>query len=260
MMRWLAGCVALASLLLCTAAAPPQKPQPIMAATPISRMDLPWWRARHEAKLQELRRKQPDLIFLGDSITQQYEYRAPPEWKDFAPVWDRFYGQRKAVNLGFIGDTTASLLWRIENGEVSGIAPKVAVVLIGANHLGRLHWSAEHTLAGIDAILGALRKRLPTTRILLLGILPSDRSTWATETTLAVNKALAARFPRGHEVTFLDVGPVFMRNGALNRDLYYDPRLTPPAAPLHPSPAGQALMAEAIEPTLAALLAERSPR
>ena len=259
-MRWLAGCVALASLLLCMAASPPQKPQPIMAATPISRMDLPWWRTRHEAKLEALRRKQPELIFLGDSITQQYEYRAPPDWKDFAPVWDRFYGHRKAVNLGFSGDTTASLLWRIENGEVSGIAPKVAIVLIGANNLGRLRWSAEHTLAGIDAILLALRKRLPTTRILLLGVLPSDRSAWTTETTLTINKALAARFPRGHEVAFVDVSPVFMRNGVLNRELYYDPKLTPPAAPLHPSPAGQALMAEAIEPTLAALLAGRPPR
>src|SRR4051794_38348291 len=82
----------------------------ILAATPISRMDLPWWRARHEAKLKEIATTKPELIFLGDSITQDWEGAGPPEWRDFAPVWQRFYGNRHAVNLGFKGDTTASLI------------------------------------------------------------------------------------------------------------------------------------------------------
>ena len=109
----------------------------------------------------------------------------PPEWQDFAPAWQRFYGDRHAVNLGFKGDTTASLLWRIRNGEVAGIAPKAAVILIGANNLGKLHWSAEDTVTGIDTIIGELHRRLPTTRILLLGVLPSERSAWVTTTTRA---------------------------------------------------------------------------
>jgi hypothetical protein len=111
----------------------------ILAATPISRLDLPWWRARHEAKLKELAEAKPELIFLGDSITEDWEHSGPPDWRDFAPVWERFYGDRHAVNLGFQGDTTASLLWRIQNGEVAGIAPKAAVILIGANNLGNVH-------------------------------------------------------------------------------------------------------------------------
>ena len=82
--------------------------------------------------------------------------------------WQRFYGDRHAINLGFKGDTTASLLWRIQNGEVAGIAPKAAVVLIGANNLGRVHWSAEDTVTGINTIIAELHKRLPTIRILLL--------------------------------------------------------------------------------------------
>src|ERR1700733_8221777 len=137
----------------------------ILAATPISRMDLPWWRARHEAKLKEIAAAQLELIFLGDSITQDWEDTGPPEWRDFVPVWQRFYGDRHAVNLGFKGDTTASLIWRIRNGEVAGIAPKAAVILIGANNLGRVHWSAEDTVAGIDTIIDELRKRLPATKI-----------------------------------------------------------------------------------------------
>jgi lysophospholipase L1-like esterase len=246
----------LAALLLLCGANPAPSPHTVLAVTPLSRTDLPWWRARHEAKLEELRKGHVDLVFLGDSITQDWEQHGPPEWQDFAPIWQRFYGDRNAINLGFTGDTTAHLLWRIENGEVAGIAPKVAVILIGANNLGHLHWSAEDTLAGIDAIIAQLHQRLPRTKLVLLGILPSDRSAWATDTTLTVNRALAMRYGHGGDVTFLDMGYMFMKDGSLNRSLFLDPKMTPPRPPLHPSAQGQALMADAMEPTLASLLGD----
>ena len=229
----------------------------VLAATPIGRTDLAWWRHRHEAKLRELARDKPELIFLGDSITEDWELSGPPAWRDFAPQWCRFYGDRHAINLGFKGDTTASLLWRIENGEVAGIAPKAAVVLIGANNLGRVHWSAEDTVAGIGAILDQLHKRLPRTKILLLGVLPSERSAWISETTARINRMLAARYGDDPSVSYLDLTALFMRNGVLNRELFLDPRLTPPDPPLHPTAEGQVLMARAMEPVLAKMLGDR---
>jgi lysophospholipase L1-like esterase len=244
-------------IVLAPAAAAQPRPRPVLAATPISRTDLPWWKRRHQEKLEELRHKRPSLVFYGDSITQNWEGHGPPAWRDFAPVWQRYYGDRNAVNLGFIGDTTASLLWRVENGEAAGISPKVAVVLIGANNLGHLHWSADDTEAGIGAIVRALRGRLPAAKLLVLGILPSERSEWATETTLTVNKALVARYGGGAGgVTFVDAGSVFMSGGRLNRGLYYDPLLTPPEPPLHPTAEGQAKLAAAIEPILARLMVD----
>ena len=226
-----------------------------MAARPLSR-DIVWWQKRHKDKLAELREKKPALIFLGDSITQQWEFDGVPSWRNFAPGWQRFYGDRNAVNLGFSGDATCHLLWRIENGEVAGIAPKVAVVLIGANNLGRLHWTAADTVAGIEAIAGALRRRLPSTKILLLGVLPSERSDWVNDTTATINKTLASRYRDATTLAYLDAGKVFIKNGRANPDLFLDPLLTPPAAPLHPSAHGQNLLSEAIEPTLAALLGD----
>ncbi|MDR3535621.1 MAG: GDSL-type esterase/lipase family protein [Acetobacteraceae bacterium] len=232
--------------------------RPVLAAVPIGRLDLPWWKLRHQEKLAELKQKHPALLFLGDSITQNWEHAGPPPTQDFAPVWQRFYGDRNAVNLGFIGDTTASLLWRIDNGEVAGIAPKVAVVLIGANNFGRVHWSAENTLTGIAAILHELHTRLPQTKILLLGVLPSERAEWVSESTVAVNKALAAKYGAGGDgVTFLDVGHVFMTGGHFDRSLFYDPLLTPPDPPLHPTAEGMGRLAAAMEPTLAALLGDK---
>jgi lysophospholipase L1-like esterase len=176
---------------------------------------------------------------------------------DFVPVWKAFYGDRNAVNLGFNGDTTASLIWRIRNGETDGISPKLAVVLIGANNLGRLHWSAEDTVAGIDTIIGDLRHRLPNTKILLLGVLPSDRSAWVDETTVAINRMLAERFGHRADVTYVDVTGVFVKGGKLDHGLYLDPRLNPPEPALHPSAQGQALMAAAMEPDVARLLGDR---
>jgi lysophospholipase L1-like esterase len=228
-----------------------------VSATPISRLDTPWWRARHEEKLAELRRGRVDLIWLGDSITQDWELRGPPEWRDFAPVWQRFYGDRNAVNLGFKGDNTAHLLWRMQNGELEGIQPKAAVVLIGANNMGRVHWSAEQTVAGIGAVADELQRRLPATKILLLGVLPSVRSKWVTRTTNQVNRALAAQYPAGGGVTFMDLTALFVRDGQVDRTQFYDDLLTPPDPPLHPTAQAQQRIAEAIEPALAAMIGDR---
>jgi lysophospholipase L1-like esterase len=241
-------------------AAHPARARPPLAAVPISRLQEAWWRERHAAKLAEIRRGRVDLVFLGDSITQNYEKSGPPAWQDFRPVWQHFYGDRNAVNLGFSGDATSHLLWRIENGEIAGISPKAAVILIGANNLGRLHWPADDDVAGIQAVVAETRRRLPRTQILLLGILPSERSEWATRTTQEVNAALAKIYGGAAQagVTFLDVSGVFMHGGTLDRSSFYDPLLTPPEPPLHPTAAAQARMAAAMEPALAKLMGDRN--
>ncbi len=229
-----------------------------VAAIPVSRLDTPWWRARHQEKLAELRGRRVDLVWLGDSITQDWEKQGPPEWQDFAPVWQRFYADRNALNLGFRGDNTGHLLWRMQNGELDGIRPRAAVVLIGANNLGRVRWSAPQTVAGIVAVVDELRRRQPAARILLLGILPSVRSKWVTRTANAVNQELAALYPSGGAIAFMDLSSLFLHDGQVDRTQFYDDQLNPPDPPLHPTAQAQARMAEAIEPTLAAMLGDRA--
>ncbi|MGA9867772.1 MAG: GDSL-type esterase/lipase family protein [Acetobacteraceae bacterium] len=253
------GPILLAAALAFGVAAPTAA-RTILAATPISRLDLPWWKHRFEAKQHRLHDGPVKLVFYGDSITQDWEHSGPPAWDDFAPIWQHFYGGRDAVNLGFKGDTTASLLWRITHGEADGISPKAAVILIGANNMGHLHWSADDTLAGIDAIIAALRQRLPHTRLLLLSVLPSERSDWVTRTTREINRDLAARYADGRvaDVTYLDVTGVFERDGKFDRSAFLDPLLTPPDPPLHPTAQAQGRMAAAMEPTLAGMLGDTS--
>ena len=249
-----------AALLLAALLAGGAPPNP--AAPPLYPANQPGWPAPHHAPLAPGRPGGGALAFLGDSITQDWEQRGPPEWRDFAPQWQRFYGDRHAVNLGFKGDTTASLLWRIEHGELDGIQPRVAVVLIGANNNGRVHWSAEQTLGGIDAVVAALHRRLPGAKVLLLSVLPSERSEWVDQTTIAINRGLAARYASGADpaLTYLDVTGVFLRDGKLDRAAFLDGQLTPPDPLLHPTAQAQARLSEAIEPTLARLLGDQPHR
>ncbi len=229
------------------------------AALPYSRMDLPWWKERFEAKQAELHQR-VDLVWLGDSITQDFERTGPQDWQNFAPVWQHFYGDRHAVNLGFKGDATAHLLWRIEHGETDGIAPRLAIILIGANNFGHLHWPAAPTLQGIETIIATLHQRLPTTQILLLGVLPSIRSAWVDGNTVALNKMLAQRYGAGadRQVHFADLTRLFLKDGRIDKDAFLDGHLTPPDPPLHPTALTQQRMAEAIEPLVSSVLEDRN--
>ncbi len=229
-----------------------------VAAVPISRMETPWWRKRFEEKQIEMRSRPVDLVWYGDSITENWERTGPPDYFDFAPAWKHYYGDRNALNLGFKGDATSHLLWRLRNGETEGIQPRAAVVLIGANNLGLVHWDAEQTLAGIAAVLAELRTRLPRTHVLLLPVLPSIRSAWATKQTTRIDQGITERYgAEDSEVATVDVTGLFLRDGKTDPSQFYDPLLEPPEPALHPTPQAQARLAEAIEPTLAQLLGDR---
>ncbi len=250
-------------LILLTLALPDGAPHALraevnLAQAPISRMDLPWWRARFEAKQEELRSHPVALVWYGDSITQNWERHGPPAWEDFSPIWQRFYGGRAAINLGFIGNSTANLIWRIMNGEASGIAPKVAVIEIGANNFGLPHWPASETVPGIEAVVRLLRERLPETGIVLLSVLPSERSSWVDENTVLTNAALARAYAGSPTVHFIDLTSLFMKGGKLDRSLFLDRFFSPPEPLLHPTPAAQEKIAAAIEPAIAALMGDRN--
>jgi len=241
-------------LALCLPAAAP------LAADPIGRGALPWWQARFNAKAAELAARPPELVFYGDSIMQYLE-RGPADRFDYQPVWQHYYAGRAAIDLGFKGDPTSALIWRLRHGEANNIAPKLAIVLIGANNFGKLHWSAAATITGIEATIALIHQKLPNTRILLLGVLPSQRSQWVDQSTITTNRALAARYGTGQDpaVTYRDVSRLLENHGHLDTSLFIDPLLSPPDPPLHPSPEGWRRIAAAVEPIVARTLGD-TPR
>ena len=130
-----------------------------------------WWQQRHQHKLDERLSlgSKLDIVFLGDSITHAWEVEG-------VAAWQHYYAHQKTLNLGFAGDRTEHLLWRIQNGEIDGLCPKMLVLLIGTNNAGHRHDLPEEIAAGVKQILEELKKRLPDTKIVLMAIFPRSRN------------------------------------------------------------------------------------
>lgn len=246
----------LAAALLAAAILSPAQAATNIATASISRMAEPWWKARFEEKQAEIEGGHPQLIWLGDSITQNFERGGPEPWRDFAPVWAKFYAPLHAINLGFKGDSTCHLLWRIENGELDHIRPKVIVLLIGANNFGHIHTDAAQTFDGIVKVLDVIHARQPQAQVVLIHVLPSIRSTWVSANTEAVNRLMSQRLGSLGWVHQVDAAGLFTdREGHVRPDAFLDPKLTPPDPPLHPTAQTQAKLGEMIAPLIDRLLA-----
>src|SRR5689334_21661751 len=91
------------------------------AITPVTRGNPTNWLSRHEGFVKQAKAGGIDLLFMGDSITDNWR-------KQGSNVWKRVYGNRNAANFGIGGDRTQHVIWRIENGELDGLDPKVIVL------------------------------------------------------------------------------------------------------------------------------------
>jgi lysophospholipase L1-like esterase len=200
------------------------------------------WTARHEAMNARVKKGNVDLIFISDSITQGWE-RSGNE------VWKKFYDKRNAVNLGISADKTQHVLWRLGHGNLEGISPKLAGVMIGTNN-ARID-PPEHTAEAIKAIVAMLRTKLPKTKILLLGIFP--RGVNNKDNRRLVNEKvnlIISKLDDGGTVFYLDIGPKFLAaDGTLSKDIMPDM--------LHPNAKGYEIWADAIEPKVAELMGEK---
>lgn len=203
-----------------------------------------WWMPRHEQKLEEKKKlKQVDLLMIGDSITHGWEGQGKP-W------WEKYYAQRNALNIGFSGDRTEQVLWRLQHGAVEGIAPKLAVLMIGTNNTGHRQDPPQETAAGIKAIIGELQKRLPETKILLLAIFPrgKDSEDKLRKINDETNKIIKG-FADAKTVYFLDINDEFLDDdGVLPKSIMPDL--------LHPNARGYEIWANAMEPLVKQLLGE----
>jgi beta-glucosidase len=197
---------------------------------------------RHEQINERVKQGNVDLVFIGDSITQGWEGAG----KD---AWAKHYAKRNAANLGIGGDRTQHVLWRLENGNIAGIKPKLAVLMIGTNNSNGTDNTAEEIGAGIEAIVKKLRKELPETKVLVLAIFPRGAKPNPQREKNAQASAIASKLADDQMVYFLDIGPKFLEaDGTLSKEVMPDL--------LHLSPKGYEIWAESIEPSVARLLGE----
>ncbi len=205
---------------------------------------------RHEGFLKDLAalNGKCDILFVGDSITDGWRGKPNPDTgKGGAEVFAKNYGDLSPYNIGIGGDRTQHVIWRLEHGEVEGIKPKVAVLMIGTNNLGGN--TNDEIVSGITKIVGLLHEKLPTTKVLLLGIFP--RGKMATDPNRDRIKDINAKIAKlddgGKTVKYLDIGPKFLtEDGTLPKEIMPDA--------LHPNTHGYEIWAEATKPALDELM------
>jgi lysophospholipase L1-like esterase len=203
-----------------------------------------WWQERQESLNKRVAEAGPKaaVVFIGDSITQGWE----DEGKG---VWTRYYAHRDAVNLGISGDRTQHVLWRLDNGNLQGLRPKAAVVMIGTNNSNGEDNTAGQIVDGVAGIVRKLRSALPGTKVLLLAIFPRSENFAPQRGKLAMINQALRRLADDKDVFWADFGHLFLNDdGSIPRELMPDY--------LHLSPKGYGIWAEAIEDRLASLVGD----
>ena len=230
-----------------------QSPAPAVAVAPAdASMAAPkkgsaYFFELHESFLKRAKAGPIGVLFLGDSITEG--------WTKAPHIWEHYFGKYQPANFGIGGDRTQHVIWRIENGELDGIAPKVVVLMLGTNNTGDN--TAEEIAAADRKIVGLIQQHLPETKIILLAIFPrgprknrdGTPEPWEKKMAIihAVNADLA-KLDDGKRIRFLDINAHFMANDGTTV-----PNIIMPDQ-LHPNVAGYQLWAEAIEPLLAEMM------
>jgi len=207
---------------------------------------IEWWLPRHEEKLAEARKlavagQSPALVFIGDSITQGWE-------KEGSETWLRHYAAHHALNLGFGGDRTENVLWRLQHGALDGLAPKVAVLMIGTNNTGHRGEDPKTTAAGVRRLVAEIRQRLPDTRLLLLAVFPRGEKPDDPLRRIneRVNRLIAAEAD-DRNIYFLDINVALTQpDGTLSKDVMPDL--------LHPNEKGYEIWQREMQPLLQQLL------
>ncbi|MCC7377566.1 MAG: GDSL family lipase [Verrucomicrobiales bacterium] len=220
------------------------------AAIPVSRVNTAvvptpgggekWW-SRHQAMNARAKQGNVDLIYIGDSIVASWKW-------DGEPVWNHYYANRNGMVLGISGDRTEQVLWRLQNGNIDGISPKLAIVMIGQNN-GPFN-TGEEIAAGVAAIVRTLREKLPTTKVLALAIFQRREKPTPERAVLAKANEIVSKLADGKQVFYLDINHLFVKpDGTIPASLMPDFE--------HPNEDGHRVWAAAIEPKVAELMGDK---
>jgi lysophospholipase L1-like esterase len=188
------------------------------------------------------------LLFLGDSITHA--------WDRHPEIWEKAWGDYDPANFGHGGDQTQHIIWRISQGELDNIRPKVVVLLIGTNNIH--HYDAPEIVTAQRKIVGMIHDKLPEAKVLLLAVFPrgpringrgevEDHEQHMRKIN-AINAELAT-MDNGDSLRYLDLGPKFMSaDGTIATAIMPDQ--------LHLSAAGYEIWVEGMKPLVDEMMAE----
>jgi lysophospholipase L1-like esterase len=204
----------------------------------------------HEQLLEKAKKGGIDLYFEGDSITRRWG-TSDPQYADFLANWkENFFGWN-AGNFGWGGDNTANILWRLQNGELDGVNPRVIVLLAGTNDVGNNPDESKipPVADGIKAILDVMREKAPSATIILTAITPRNDGRGGVSTVAIINKinARLSKFADGKTIRYLNINDKLAKSdGTLLDGMTVDR--------LHLSTKGYQVWADALKPILTEIL------
>lgn len=225
-------------------AAPAKLPEPISATTPDNTRYLndPKLLTACQARLTVFNNKPCDIIFIGDSITEGW--LGPGK-----TLWEKNYAPRHALNFGVNGDKTQNVIWRLNNMEVQGLKPKVAVILIGMNNTE----NTSHEIAdGVKTVLINTQATFSGVKIILVSIMPNER---ARDKMMQTNSIIKSYADDGI-VYYLNLVPLMPPVTTTAPDGTIDTNWKGLSNDhLHPDASGYQIWADAMEPLLTKALA-----
>jgi beta-glucosidase len=229
-------------------AAPTIHAEPAAAPKHTSSLPSPriekWWFALHADKIEEMAKKDIELLLVGDSILQGFESVGAKYYKEILEP-------RKAINLAFGGDLTQHVLWRLENLPKPKKDPKGAVLLIGTNNIGWGSDTPKQAADGILTIVHKLQKLYPTTKILVLAVFPRrvNPDHAHRKQINEINSLLPDMLKDLNNVSHVDLGRNLLdEKGVLSKEIAPDTT--------HLSEKGFEIWAKAFDPELKKLLGE----
>ena len=219
-------------------------------AVPQASWAVAWWMKRHYEKMEALKANPPAVVFLGDSITHIWDSTGRPAFE--ANFTNAPY---RAISLGFSGDRTEHVIWRINHGELDGYQAKAVVLMIGTNNTGHFpieKEKPEDTIRGIRRVVALIREKQPQATIILHAIFPrgADGKDPFRLRNDVVNREIR-QLADGKDILWCDISSEFVdKDGNLPKELFPDL--------LHPSATGYEKWAAAVKPYLDWALSDRS--
>ena len=233
----LAGCASAPSLS--------QLKSSLTPIAPVARGDANSIKA-HEQLLQKAKQGRIDVYFMGDSITRRW---GATDYPQFLAHWNENFHGWNAGNFGWGADSVEHMLWRIENGELEGVNPKVIVLLGGTNNVGDGSGgdqTVEHVVRGIQTLLVRSHEMAPDATIVLMAIFPRNDNPGANALINRINQRIS-KFADGKQVRFLNLNDQLASpDGTLREGMAVDN--------LHLGLPGYTVWAEALKPIFTEVL------
>jgi lysophospholipase L1-like esterase len=205
----------------------------------------------HSQLLAKAKQGGIDVYLEGDSITRRW---GALDYPDLLANWKHNFFGWNAADFGWGGDQTQHILWRLENGELDGVNPRVVILLAGTNNVGDpstegdAQARANEVTRGLQAIVRVIQTKAPKAAVIVMGIFPRNDNMALMPIIDRINDNLS-RIADGQTLRYLNVNDkLAARDGRLLDGMMNA------KDKLHPTVKAYQVWAEALKPLLTELL------